>query len=127
MDIQLDQMDSRNSRKVAESGANKKLRSFMGKVHETNGLYGDKNKNSKKNGGEKDTFSTNKHGLTFMNSKEGEKYLTGGDYSAGGKTFSGENTSAVNKGLKPYVTIIEATDNFAAGDKISIKDIIENK
>ncbi len=49
------------------------------------------------------------------------------NYSAGGKSFSGENTSAVNKGLKPFVTIIEATDNFAAGDKISIKDIIENK
>jgi len=127
MDIQLDQMDSRNAKKVAESGANKKLRNFMGKVRETNGLYGDKNKNNKKNGGEKDNFSTNKNGVNFINSKEGEKYLIGGDYSAGGKTFSGENTSAVNKGLKPFVTIIEATDNFAAGDKISIKDIIENK
>ena len=63
MDIQLDQMDSRNARKVAESGANKKMRGFMGKVHATNGLYGDKNKNNKKNGGEKDNFSTNKNGV----------------------------------------------------------------
>jgi len=119
MDIQLDQMDSRNAKKVAESKANKKLKGFMGKVNGTDGIYGDKKKNG--NGGPK--LVKGKNDVQYTNDN-GDKYLIGGDYKTGdGRMFVGENTSPVNKGLKPYVTILESSTDFKEGEKINLKDI----
>ncbi len=120
MDIQLDQMDSRNAKKVAESGANKKMRGFMNKVNETDGMYGDKKKTGNSNGPK---ITTGKNDVKFTTSG-GDKYVIGGDYkTSDGRMFVGENTSAVTKGLKPYVTIMEASNDFKEGEKIYLKDI----
>lgn len=117
MDIQLDQMKSRDAKKVATSKANTKLSNFMGEVNDTDGIYGDK----PKNGDEKPKLSK-KGGLTYVHSGT-DKYLHGGDYSYQGKSFSGENTSPVNKGLRPYVSILEGNVNFPEGAKIYLKGV----
>ena len=119
MDIQLDQMRSKNAKKVAHSKSNMKMGNFMEGVNNTDGIYGDKNK--KKNSNDKPKLST-KGNLTFVES-DGDKYLHGGNYSYDGKSFSGENTSTVNKGLKPYVSILEGNENFAEGTKIYLKGV----
>ena len=119
MDIQLDQMRSNDAKKVANSKANAKMGNFMEGVNNTDGIYGDKNK--KKKSTDKPKVSV-KGDLTFVES-DGDKFLHGGDYSYEGKTFSGENTSTVNKGLKPYISILEKSDNFAEGTKIYLKGV----
>ena len=114
MDIQLDQMDSRNAKKVAESGANKKMKGFMGKVNNTDGIYGDKKKNG--DGGPK--LIKGKNDVQYTNDS-GDKYLIGGDYkTSDGRMFVGEN-----KGLKPYVTILESSKDFKEGEQVNLKDI----
>ena len=98
MDIQLDQMRSKNAKKVAHSKSNVKMGNFMDTVNNTDGIYGDKDK---KKGDGKPKMSK-KGGLTFVHDGD-TKYLHGGDYTTkGGFNFSGENTSPVVKGLKPY-------------------------
>jgi hypothetical protein len=119
MDIQLDQMRSKNAKQVAHSKSNMKMGNFMESVNNTDGIYGDKSKNG--NGDGKPKLSE-KGGLTYVHDGS-DKYLHGGNYSYEGKNFSGENTSTVNKGLKPYVTIDEATTNFPAGTKIYLKGV----
>lgn len=123
MDIQLDQMRSKNAKKVAHSKSNARMGNFMESVNNTDGIYGDKSKNG--NGDDKPKLST-KGGLTFVES-DGDKYLHGGDYSYQGKSFSGENTSTVNKGLKPYVSILEGNVDFAEGTKIFLKGVTGRK
>ena len=119
MDIQLDQMRSSNAKKVAHSKSNEKMGNFMNTVQSSNGIYGDKDK--KKKSTDKPKLST-KGNLTFVEDGA-DKYLHGGDYSYEGKNYSGENTSTVNKGLKPYVSILEGNENFAEGAKIYLKGV----
>lgn len=123
MDIQLDQMRSKNAKKVAHSKSNVKMGNFMDTVNNTDGIYGDKDK---KKGDGKPKMSK-KGGLTFVHDGD-TKYLHGGDYTTkGGFNFSGENTSPVIKGLKPYVTLLEDARDRKAGEKIYIKDISETE
>jgi len=125
MDIQLDQMDSRNAKKVAQSKANMRMGNFMETVNSTDGIYGDK---SKENNGDGKPKMSKKGGLTFIHDGK-DKLLHGGDYiTKSGQKFSGENTTQVVKGLKPYVTIredMEGENALKAGQKIYLSNIKE--
>jgi len=102
-----------------------KMGNFMETVNNTDGIYGDK---SKENNGDGKPKISKKGGLTFVHDGN-DKLLHGGDYvTKSGSRFSGENTSPVVKGLKPYVTLredMEGENALKAGQKIYLSNIKE--